>query len=392
MNLITLLGSGVSIPSGLPDVKKITENILSDEYHMHTDSTFYKGKGQSFSGGFEKAVRIQNFLKALKKEIGANNNLKRPNYEDLFYVCNQIHEHFLGELENPLIVPFLSEFKRKYSNLFETINVMGDIEFDYIILSDFSLTLIQCVVWDSLSINKEPIGFELLIDILKSNKFKQNYILTLNHDLLLETLLNNQKLQYDDGFTIADGDVFFFDRKAFMSSKCKIQLIKLHGSLNWFRFSSYDDNGKQKIDYAKSLNNDRWHCRNNEGELLANLDGIPRFLTGTYNKILDYTSDFYKILQTKFSEILYQANTILISGYGWNDIGVNKLLFNWIDSKKENKIILLHRNPNELKVNSRSALIYRFDKLVESGKLVLIEKWLCDLNFQELMNVRPNLF
>ena len=87
-----------------------------------------------------------------------------------------------------------------------------------------------------------------------------------------------------------------------------------------------------------------------------------------------------------------QNSTILISGYGWNDVGVNRLLFSWIDSKIENKIILLHRNPNELKANSKSALIYRFDELVDAKKLVLIEKWLCDLNLQELMNFKPNLF
>jgi len=393
MNLITLLGSGVSIPSGLPTVKKITESVLSDEYHMHTDSTFYKGKGQSFSGDFEKTVRIQGFLKTLKKEIDANNNLRESNYEDLFYVCNQIYEHSLGEFENPLIVPFLSEFQRKYATLFETITVMGNMEFDfdYRILSDFSLSFIQCVVWDSLSFNNEPIGFELLIDILKSDKFKHNYLVTLNHDLLLEILLHKQKLTYNDGFTNADGDVYYFDSTAFKSSKDKIQLIKLHGSLDWFRFSSYDD-GRQRIQHAKALNNDRWHCRNGEGELLANIDGIPRFLTGTNNKILDYTSDFYKILQNKFTEILSQNNTILISGYGWNDVGVNRLLFSWIDSKPENTIILLHKAPKELRANSKSALIYRFDELVKLGKLILIEKWLCECDLNNLLNVKPNLF
>jgi len=203
--------------------------------------------------------------------------------------------------------------------------------------------------------------------------------------------LDKQGLIYDDGFSIADGDVRYFNEQGFLTSKSAIQLIKLHGSLNWYRFSSYDS-GKQKINYAKSLNDDRWHCRNSEGELLANLDGIPRFLTGTKNKLLDYTIDFYRSLQNKFSEVLYQANIILISGYGWNDIGVNKLLFNWIDSKTENKIILLHRNPTELKENSKSALTYRFDRLVESEKLVPIEKWLCDLNLKELLNINPKIF
>ena len=384
MNLLILLGSGVSIPSGLPDVKSITKNILSDEYHMHTDSTFYKGKGEPYSGGFEKAVRVQKFLKELKREIDANIDLSESNYEDLYYVCNQIYEHFIGEFENPLIVPFLSCFKRKHSDLFETINVMGNIEFDYSILSEFSLSFIQCVVWDLLSIKKEPIGFELLTDILNSKKFERKYIVTLNHDLLLENLLSDQDLTYDDGFTIADGDVRLFDKKGFMSSESAIQLIKLHGSLNWHKFRSRDN-------FAKALNDDCWHCRDNEGRLLANRYGIPRFLTGTNNKLFDYTLDLYKTLQKKFSKILCQTNTILISGYGWNDMGVNRLLFSWIDGRTENKIILLHKDFAELKTNSRSAL-YHFDKLEKSGQLVPIKKWLCDLNLKELLDIKPDLF
>ena len=208
----------------------------------------------------------------------------------------------------------------------------------------------------------------------------------------MEILLKKQKLLYNDGFTNDDGDVLYFDSTAFKSSKCKIQLIKLHGSLDWFRFSSYDDNGRRRINYAKALSSDRWHCRNSEGELLANIDGIPRFLTGTNNKILDYTSDFYKILHDKFTEILSQNSTVLISGYGWNDVGVNKLLFSWIDSKPENTIILIHRKPDELRANSKSALIYRFDELEKFGKLILVEKWFCDLDLQNLQDVKPDLF
>jgi len=390
MNLITLLGSGVSIPSGLPDVKKLTENILYNEYHLHSDSTFYKGRGQSFDGGFEKSVRIQDFLKALKKEIDEINQ-RESNYEDLYYMCNQIYEHSLGEFENPLIVPFLTAFSSNNPRLFETIKIMEGIEFDYEILTYYSLIFIQCVVWDSLSIKNEPVGFKLLTDILKSDKFEHKFLVTLNHDLLLENLLKKKELPYNDGFARVDGDVVYFDSSQLDSSSQKIHLIKLHGSLDWFRFRSYE-NGLSTISYAKALNNDRWHCRNKDGELLANSDGIPRFLTGTSNKLLDYTSEFYKILHNKFRKILSQNSRILILGYGWNDIGINKILFSWIDSKPENTIILLHRNPEKLRSNSKSALIYRFDELVKSSKLILVERWLCDLDFPELLDLVPDIF
>ena len=357
MNLITLLGSGVSIPSGLPDVKKLTENILYNEYHLHSDSTFYKGRGQSFDGGFEKSARIQDFLRALKKEIDEINQ-RESNYEDLYYACNQIYEHSLGEFENPLIVPFLTAFSSNNPRLFETINIIGSMEFDYKILTYYSLIFIQCVVWDSLSIKNEPVGFKLLTDILKSDKFEYKFLVTLNHDLLLEILLKKKELPYNDGFARVDGDVVCFDRSQLDSSSQKIHLIKLHGSLDWFRFRSYE-NGLSRISYAK---------------------------------LLEYTSEFYKILHNKFRKILSQNSRILITGYGWNDIGINKILFSWIDSKPENTIILLHRNPEKLRSNSKSALINRFDKLVKSSKLILVERWLCDLDFPELLDLSPDIF
>jgi hypothetical protein len=41
MKLMLLLGSGVSKPSGLPGVQKLTEAVLTGRWFRHTDGKFY---------------------------------------------------------------------------------------------------------------------------------------------------------------------------------------------------------------------------------------------------------------------------------------------------------------------------------------------------------------
>ena len=43
MKFMLFLGSGVSLPSGLPGVNDITAKVLSGDYFRHTDGFYYRG-------------------------------------------------------------------------------------------------------------------------------------------------------------------------------------------------------------------------------------------------------------------------------------------------------------------------------------------------------------
>ena len=59
-----LLGSGVSIPAGMPSVKDITERVLSGmEIYRHTDGKYYIGPPDDIMEGYVE--RVVEFLSTL---------------------------------------------------------------------------------------------------------------------------------------------------------------------------------------------------------------------------------------------------------------------------------------------------------------------------------------
>ena len=77
-----------------------------------------------------------------------------------------------------------------------------------------------------------------------------------------------------------------------------------------------------------------------------------------------------------------------MSGYGWNDRGINGRLFEWILSSSDKRLFLLHENPEEkIKNNSKSAMWHRYDDLVNDGRLIPIKKWLSDVTMDELIQI-----
>ena len=133
-----------------------------------------------------------------------------------------------------------------------------------------------------------------------------------------------------------------------------------------------------------TLKSDHWHLKDSNDHFVDAIDGTPLFLTGSYNKMLDYNFGIFKMIHNKFDNMLPKFDTIIMSGYGWNDRGINGRLFQWLGSSFENKIILLHENPEDLKRYSRSALWHRYDELIKEKKLILIRKWLSDTEYSDI--------
>ena len=74
-----------------------------------------------------------------------------------------------------------------------------------------------------------------------------------------------------------------------------------------------------------------------------------------------------------------------MSGYGWNDKGINGRLFQWLRSSLMNKIILLHREPEEkIKKGSKSPMWHSYDDLVKNGRLIPVKKWLSEVNIEQI--------
>lgn len=383
------LGSGISFPSELPNVNQITVSLLNDEWFNHSDLTFVRGEHPSEYFRKQNFVpRLQLFLKILKEfsdSFYQKRNQNSASYEDLFYLCKQIDDHESGEVDNPGLIPFIDFLNSKIVDICKPIPSKPEFKIDLKVLANRSCDFIQNVVWNSLSTNKEPVGMELIVELAKLNRIDKLDIVTLNHDLLLEKLLSNNDLPFIDGFDSPDGEVRYFNPVLY-SNNNKINFYKLHGSINWYRFRNYDKKRNITMDrYGMAIGNDLWHTKDSTGNMLDIIDIHPIFLTGSYNKLSSYNFGIFRFLNCKFDEAIANHNIIIMSGYGWNDKGVNGRLMQWIKSSLKNKIVLLHRNPIEqIKKRSKSPMWHSYDGLVKEGRLVPIEKWLSEAGFADI--------
>lgn len=90
-------------------------------------------------------------------------------------------------------------------------------------------------------------------------------------------------------------------------------------------------------------------------------------------------------MNTEFDKILTKSHTMIMSGYGWNDRGINGRLFEWLYSDRGNRILLLHEHPEiSIKEKSKSAMWHRYDGLIKDNQLILIKKWMSDVSYDEI--------
>jgi hypothetical protein len=386
MEFILFLGSGVSYESGLPRVGEITRSLLNDEWHSHTDELFYPGPQPNSAFRSQNLVlRIQPFLKLLKSYADGYFALKRgteANYEDLYYLARQLIDDYRGRVENPAILGFVLELKDRIKELCTPIPVTEE-EVTFERLADRACDFIQCAVWHMLYSDKTPLGMDIVKELALSQDIKRLDIFTLNHDFLVENLFESNGIHFEDGFGAPDGQVCYFEPSCYDSGG-KVRLFKLHGSVNWFLFRSRKN--KTAIDqYGKSKQSDFWHLENGNGNLLMNLGGTPIFLSGTYNKIFDYGSGIHAEMHFRFYQSLKESDIMVMSGYGWNDPGVNTRLMEWVYSSDRKLLYLLHKNPEaEIRDKSKSGMWHSYEDLVKDGRLIPIKKWLSELNRQEL--------
>lgn len=390
MNLLFFLGSGVSLKSGLPDTKAITESLINGKWWHHTDQNFYPGEQSNpVFAKFEITPKIQGFLKYLKEYSDMNyQGFEEANYEDLYFLVKQIHDELTHETYNPALKFFIDHLQEKY-NFGKNPEIADfDIPIDFNQFIWKAEDFINCVVWQSLPVKSLPVGFDLLKEVIESGKFDKVDIATTNHDLLIETFLEQNSIGLVDGFSAPDGDFCYLIPDLYKSEDAKVRLFKLHGSVNWYRVRrEYDEVKKQTIDhYAKVLRN-HWRMNDSKGNFIGStLEHYPMFLTGTINKLSEYNFGIVRYIHIAFDSELMHHKTIIMSGYGWNDKGINGRLQEWIMSSDEHKIILLHEDPESLK-KSKSAMWNSYDNLVKWGRLIPVKKWMSDTKLIDIINL-----
>ncbi len=204
--------------------------------------------------------------------------------------------------------------------------------------------------------------------------------MTLNHDTLVEQILAQNGIDFVDGFGPSDGDIRWHDDSTYDRDDARIRVIKLHGSVDWYAFL------REGLPWhAIASGNDPLQSRNRDGQKLNLYQKTPSFLAGA-NKIVHYNRGIFSDMFYRFHQALRKHRTVIMSGYGWGDTGVNMKFDYWLDYNIENRLVLLHQSPETL-LDRSLLLASGHDSWTKKGQLISIRKWLSCTTMDELQAV-----
>lgn len=370
MNIAFLFGAGVSIPSGMDSTETLTNKVMDGKSIIRDYQGRYRNflllDERSIDKGIEFVGRIKKLFFILKNDLGMHYSFKNRiiNYEDYYYMADSLNTDENTEYENPIVAYFSNNLLNKHTYLFKPID--GSIDLNK--LTEEAKNYIKDLITDSLK--KAPSNleqFKIVSNVNSDNDYEKAFIFTLNHDTLIEQYLLENKILFSDGFVSKDNEIKIWEYKSF---KEKINLLKLHGSINWFNYDTNDSYEKNVCIYN---NPPRDYFR-----ALINI--------GSFNKLTEYSRGINFDLQWLFKEYLTSCKRIIISGYSFGDKGINNRIINWLYGDRERKIIVIHKNEEELFRNARFA-IYRHwqeDKRSKTDLFRIIPKWFQETNWDEI--------
>ena len=136
-------------------------------------------------------------------------------------------------------------------------------------------------------------GIKLLIEKFIETHPKVVNIVTTNYDRVLEHIMSYHNIPFSDGF---NGKVLsIFDEKEFKDKEI-VNLIKVHGSLNWFDIDSE----------TRFLH-------------LISKDETPKIIAPGKKKYQEAYSNPYRELIKKADDLIKNSLSFLVVGFGFND-------------------------------------------------------------------------
>jgi hypothetical protein len=329
------------------------------------------------SGDPAAVQQVLQFLRALQARIEEYFAKvgRRLNYEDLYYACSQLVGHESGNLENPLVAPFARDILGEIPQMFTNheaaeLGLYHLTEESAHYIADVVLVELSQAVRDTSSVN-------FILDACADPQLPLLSVFTLNHDKILETVLQSNHIEFLDGFGKPVHNVRYWSPSLLESEDTKVSLFKLHGSLDWYRFRPRATSGHWYEDEVGiPLNNDPYDAttRDGQGHHLC-LDGRPLLLIGTFNKMLEYTGGPFFDLFAAFRRRLRGCRRLFVCGYGFGDKGVNSQIIEWFYEARGKRICVAHPDPDSLvATTARGAIRNKWKEWLQERALRVIAK------------------
>lgn len=387
-----LLGSGVSIPSDYPSTAKITAELFSKNWLHDRDQSGYGIPLESplmSQDYWPKVHATLRLLRLLRNHVDQHLALygeSEANYEDIYYLGQQLLDSLRGEYDNPGLLPWLLDLRAKLATVNSDIDSIFQLEGsthwhekgNLTKLVQRCLNHIQEAVASQLAATGKMQGLDLFTELMAISTSTPPNIVTLNHDTLLESFLEGKDVL--DGFRPFSTGTEIFDPERFeRESPLAVRLLKLHGSIDWFRYQ--DRTGRDLALRVKAADPKR--IKDEAGQdLLLPLNRL--LLAGTTNKELAYGSGIFLELMFQFHRLLKETKLLIISGYGFGDKGINNRIWAWLDAHSENRLMVLHEDVGKLSQTAKASFAINYQRHKAARKFACVDQWLCNCSIEVL--------
>lgn len=402
-----LLGSGFSIPEGLPGVRELNQRLSKideSEILIHTDQRAIFLNGQDDPNRWsrwDERIFLQEFLEFYNAEI-----LK----DGATFHYETFYDFYSGYLNNKENIDVIEGFYKRFNE--KHFKGSDDHRDCYNRISDFNRSYNQLLAsqlhkpryFEDVCYMNYPyydpfIGF--LRELLKTSDIKVH---TLNHDLFFDFIGHHHVdlwQHFSDGYKL-EGSPFYgmvsydfnpnTDKKVTKSYYVKLEqfidkfdkslcLFKLHGSVfNTIVYTPQPDQQRIRLkdNYAVSrFVMEVKDSKTGEPKFEHLWDEVaPDFLSGTTNKTRFYTGDpYYKNLFGHFERNLSASELLVVIGYGFQDSGVNEYLEKYYLSRGKHMVVI---DPYKPKTD-----------LLEKYKATYIPKGVTQVTYQEYLEQIP---
>lgn len=364
-HLTVILGAGFSANAGMPtasDIAKRFNRVLKEKLISASSSEWFwiDDKDETFIHNgklnFDYLAYSYVFDELVKKYVLDKGTFIY--YEDFYqYIIDNFEnsnwvENIFETAKKSLLNDkpfFLEEKNKEYYKRYL-------FAFDHKQFSKVS-AILNYLIGDILSVI--PRQDAELIEIYKGfikyiKSFEEVDIFTLNHDMLLENILNINGIKYSKGFNTENSPIVYTDNPVpyFNNEfKEKIRIHKLHGSLDFYQFRHFNKDGlfyrpTEEVDYFMTTNYFVKHhsqlINPKTYELLQdyNFDIVPKFITGTRKTDTIKNDVLFKKLFENFEKTIANSDNLFVSGYSFNDDHLNEKI-------KEKEFIYINHNRNK---------------------------------------------
>lgn len=383
-----LLGAGASIPAGMPSTTEITKRVLSGErvFRFNDDAYHLDGEYHSLKN---YVPRVRNGLVIIKDLINDyfTKHLKRPvNYEDYYFYSQQLADTLTGEYENAAVAPALNNYLDKSSVVLNPI-IPQQKQWSPTKLLSETRNYISDIVWRLLGKKYTCLDhYRFLQEAYEDDTISIAGIATLNHDTTVESFLEVHGISYTDGFGGNQKEILYWDYDLLRDDSARIRVLKLHGSINWFRFGGKLD-GTQPACVGKVITRDIHHIL---GESRWPEPSHPLILIGTFNKILDYWGMIYADIHCAFHGGLRESKNLIVGGYGFGDKAINTRVILWMQESIDNRLVIIHDKPESLIERARPAVSRIIPNWQREGRAIIVKRRINnELNWRE--HLKPHL-